>query len=300
LTDDLLAEADPQRNPRDKDVTLVEVLDRAAGKVDGAFPGQPGVEASVRTTIGVTYNRLGLAARAEPHLRKALDLYRGLWGEEDADSLNAEEQLGICLGNQGKLDEAEQLRRHTLEAQSRVLGRQHPETLQTLLDLSSTLQLQGKPAEAVPLLRERLQLQRESLPAGHKDFGGTLCWLGCALAETGQAKEGEALLGEGLTIQLKSQPKGRWGPHYAESMLGGCLTLQGRYAEAEPLLLAGYESLRGGRGVPPTCRRQALERIVTLYETWGKPEKAARWRARRGEAGPPKKPDGPKASGTGG
>lgn len=61
-------------------------------------------------------------------------------------------------------------------------------------------------------------------------------------------------------------------------MLGEALAGQGRYAEAEPLLVEGYEKM-----APPKSavsrKREALERVIKLYETWGKPEEAARYRA---------------------
>ena len=45
------------------------------------------------------------------------------------------------------------------------------------------------------------------------------------------------------------------------------------------MLLEGYESMN----VPPSGairRSEALERVVHLYESWGKPDKAAEWRAK--------------------
>ena len=54
---------------------------------------------------------------------------------------------------------------------------------------------------------------------------------------------------------------------------------QGRFAEAEPLLLKGYD----GMSPPPAVedrKREALQRIVDLYDAWGKPDKAAEWRAK--------------------
>ena len=63
-------------------------------------------------------------------------------------------------------------------------------------------------------------------------------------------------------------------------MLGEALSGQGKHAEAEPLLLEGFEKM-----APPDPlafrKSEALDRIVTLYESWKKPEKAAEWRARR-------------------
>jgi hypothetical protein len=42
-----------------------------------------------------------------------------------------------------------------------------------------------------------------------------------------------------------------------------------------------------------TCLTEALERLVQLYDAWGKPEQAADWRAERDKL--PKPPEPPKA-----
>ena len=70
------------------------------------------------------------------------------------------------------------------------------------------------------------------------------------------------------------------------SLLGGALLGQGRYAEAEPLVVAGYEGMKAREAriaVPERSRlREAAERVVRLYEAWGKPEQAAAWKAKLG------------------
>ena len=75
-----------------------------------------------------------------------------------------------------------------------------------------------------------------------------------------------------------------WRIAHVRSVLGAALTGQDKYADAEPLLLAGYSQMRDAAdSIPDELRearlREALERIVKLYESWGKPDKAAEYRA---------------------
>jgi hypothetical protein len=56
-----------------------------------------------------------------------------------------------------------------------------------------------------------------------------------------------------------------------------CLVELGRYDEAEPLLLESYPNLRP---LPDADTRETLRYLVKLYDAWGKPEKAAEWRAK--------------------
>jgi eukaryotic-like serine/threonine-protein kinase len=62
----------------------------------------------------------------------------------------------------------------------------------------------------------------------------------------------------------------------------GSLLGQKKYAEAEPLILSGYEGMKTREAsIPPQHKprlTQATGRVVKLYEAWGKPDKAAKWR----------------------
>ncbi len=75
------------------------------------------------------------------------------------------------------------------------------------------------------------------------------------------------------------------------SLLGGALLGRHRYAEAEPLILQGYEGLvvREAK-IPPAAKvriPQAAARVVRLYEAWGKLELAVGWKTRLGMLGLP-------------
>jgi hypothetical protein len=70
------------------------------------------------------------------------------------------------------------------------------------------------------------------------------------------------------------------------SLLGGSLLGQGRHSEAEPAVVEGYQGMKARESripVPERSRlREAAERVVHLYEGWGRPEEAAAWKARLG------------------
>jgi hypothetical protein len=60
---------------------------------------------------------------------------------------------------------------------------------------------------------------------------------------------------------------------------------QEKYADAELVLVRGYEGLKAREGqIPPLYARLRVagagRRIVRLYESWGRPENAAEWRAK--------------------
>jgi eukaryotic-like serine/threonine-protein kinase len=106
---------------------------------------------------------------------------------------------------------------------------------------------------------------------------------GQSLIQRGQWSAAESVLRECLTIREKSQPD-EWSTFNTRSTLGGSLLSQKKYAEAEALIVEGYEGMKAREArIPPPGKPRltdAAERVVKLYEAWGKPEKAAEWRAR--------------------
>jgi hypothetical protein len=76
-------------------------------------------------------------------------------------------------------------------------------------------------------------------------------------------------------------------------LLGGSLLGQSKYAEVEPLVVSGYEGVKVREAtILPSQRKPLLnaaaDRVIRLYEAWGKPEEARAWKAELGLADLPK------------
>jgi hypothetical protein len=117
------------------------------------------------------------------------------------------------------------------------------------------------------------------LPRGHPGTASTLAWLGKLLVARGDPQGAEPLLREALASRQAAFPPDDWRVAEAGSLLGGGLVALGRYAEAEPLVVEGYRTLKQKRGAAYRRSRQALGRVVELYDAWGRSAEAARWRA---------------------
>jgi hypothetical protein len=99
--------------------------------------------------------------------------------------------------------------------------------------------------------------------------------------------EAENILREGLKIREAKLPDD-WTTFSSKALLGASLLGQQKYAEAEPLLLAGYEGMKQREGKIPAAGKtrlvEAVQRLVQLYEAWDRPEQAQAWRMRLQEA----------------
>jgi tetratricopeptide (TPR) repeat protein len=146
--------------------------------------------------------------------------------------------------------------------------------------------------KAAPLWRELLESWPKTLPRETEQRASLLATYGFCLLKTDQFAEAEPLLRECQAIREKSRPD-VWTTFNGKSMLGGALLGRARsvsdgiekailYAEAEPLLLAGYEGMKQRqKTIPPNNRiriAEATERLVQLYEATGKKDEAAKWR----------------------
>jgi tetratricopeptide (TPR) repeat protein len=221
-----------------KDVSLRKAVDTAEARAAVAFAQRPLAEASVREMLGLAYSNLGDPARAVSQYERAFALRRALQGAHHPDTSICRNQLAIAYRLAGRPDDGARLFETDTNA---------PEQAPTLsVKQASTLSVSSQ-----------------------------------AMLNQKKAAEAEPKLRQALAIRQKSQPDD-WTTFDTESALGQALLDQQKYADAEPLLLSAYEGLRLREAtIPPhdkQCVNRALERLVKLYEAWGKKDEADRWR----------------------
>ncbi len=81
-------------------------------------------------------------------------------------------------------------------------------------------------------------------------------------------------------LRRQALPEGSWLIGSGESILGESLTMQGRFEEAEALLLDGCALMCNDPEAPDENKREGIERLIGLYEAWGKPQETAELEAR--------------------
>jgi serine/threonine protein kinase len=255
---------------------------------------------------------------AMPLLEETLKLRKAKFGPGHPCTLTSMNNLAWAYWEAKKLDKSIPLFEETLRLQAARLGQQHPQTLNTMANLGVNYKDAGRVAEALRLLEEAYRAAKkypshrwvgmqladsyaragkgekavtvvnEILADARKQSPNQLPQLAVQLAVVAsslrQAKalpEAESLLRESLTIGEKTQPDA-WTTFNAKSLLGGALMDQRKYAEAEPLLLAGYEGMKQREAkMPPDGKvrvDEALERLIQLAKAQGKKQEEAKWR----------------------
>ena len=94
--------------------------------------------------------------------------------------------------------------------------------------------------------------------------------------------EAEATARECHAMRAKLRPDD-WSTYHAKNMIGAALAGQKKFAEAEPLLIEGYQGMKQQEAkIPPfhlIRLPEALQRIIDCYSGWGKTEEVAKWQA---------------------
>jgi serine/threonine protein kinase/TolA-binding protein len=251
LTVDLLGEAEPEKNARDKKITVEELLGRAAAKIEKnkAMAEQPEVQAELRDAIGMTYYRLGMPRSALEHLEKALELRRAAFGPDHVTTLAAQEHLADFM-NLGlrRWDKAEPLSYQTWQARRRVLGPDHPDTLDSLDTYATALSGMNRLDEAEARMRECWEGKRRTLGETHPLTLTSLNNLSNIVANQGKWTESEQFGRQCLAAYRQTGGLGKSGALSSLNNLCKALFLLGKFAEAESLLAEGLESIRKTHG----------------------------------------------------
>jgi tetratricopeptide (TPR) repeat protein len=238
---------------------------------------------NMMSALGLVYVEEGKYVEAEPLLRQVNTARRRLFGAENPSTLNTLSTLAQLHQGRGEYDSAEAVLSGVLEVRRRILGPRHPSTLASVNDFGALFLMQGKYERAERMFDEAVTGRRRVLGDGHPDTLASMIGLGECYQKQRKYAQAEAMAREALTEYEKTKSES-WRRYKAQSLLGEVLAGQEKFAEAEPILLLGYEGLIQRKTTIPAADRsagkRAGQRILRLYQDWGQLEKAAVWRAR--------------------
>ncbi len=230
--------------------------------------------------LGVFLGILGRHDEALPLFRESLDVRLRILGEDHPATGESLNNLGRLLRETGDLEGAEDLYRQGLVIWRKRFGEGAPKVASMINNLGIVLLEQGELEEAETHLRRALAIRRQSLDANSPDLGWSLVGLGRLFLAKGEPQNAEPLIREALELYEQSFDRPHWRTAEARTLLGEVRTLQGRYEEAETLLVDGYQGVLSEFQNPSHRRTlDAVNRLIRLYEAWGKPEEVARYRA---------------------
>ncbi len=240
LLTDLLSQSDSANqsgeSPRQRDLTVRELLDRAANRIGTRFRDQPRTEAAVRLTVGESLAGLGDFGPADPHLRRAVELLEAELGSAAAETLNARRRLAWNCRALANHAEARAILEDVLAIQGRELGPLDRESLRTRNMLAAVLQSTGQLQQAHALIEQNWQSRLEQFGSDDPDTRQSFANLAAINLELGQYKDAIPQLRE--IVEYRRQRGGDDHPQTVTALQGlaSALIRTGQFDEARGLL----------------------------------------------------------------
>jgi serine/threonine protein kinase len=238
-----------------------------------------------RNNLANVFLQAGRTAEAIALEETTLKLRESKLGADHPDTFLSHISLSLDYTGAGRISEAIDLAESALKLCEVKLGPDHPYTLGLRRNLAESYELRGQCAEAEGQYRHVLARRRRTVQADSPLLADDLAPLGRNLLRQSRWTEAEPLLRESLAILEKATPD-NWRRYNAMSLLGGALSGQGRHAAAESLVVPGYEGLSAREATISVSDRvfvrEAAERVIRLYENWGKVDLASAWKSKLG------------------
>ncbi|MBM3450720.1 MAG: serine/threonine protein kinase [Armatimonadetes bacterium] len=228
--------------------------------------------------LAVVLGTSGKWSEAVPLQREALEIITKQRSPKHPEVASAMSSLASALSASGQSAEAEAMFQKTIALREEALGPDHPSTAFSRYNYASMLVEEQRWAPAIPQIKTVLALRGRVLPDGHPIVAAVLVLKGRAEMAAGDLAAAENDFRESVKLRASALPQGHWLRASAEGYLGECLTRARRFTEAQPLLIESHRVMQKAVGDSDERTRAARERLATLYDSWGRPEEAAKFR----------------------
>jgi non-specific serine/threonine protein kinase/serine/threonine-protein kinase len=250
---------------RGNDIRAREILDKSSKEIDTGLAHDPELQAQMMNVMGTVYQGLGLTSKAEPLLRRAVEIRQRILGPRNPDTLQSQNDLALAVLAESHYPEAERLSRETMETRRQVLGIEHHDTVDSMVQLARILGFESRYDEAEKLNREALEIARRKWPQDRLT-ATALSLLADTLTHEQKYPEAEKAVREALETDRRTL--GSDHPSVLRDMfnLASILLDEQRYADAEAMYKELIESARRVLGPQHPGTLAAMGNLATLLE----------------------------------
>jgi eukaryotic-like serine/threonine-protein kinase len=235
------------------------------------------------SNLAAAYQQIGRVNDSVTLNEETLKIRKAKLGADHLDTILVMSNLAGIYREVGRLDDALTVGEEALKYRKSKLGADHPDTLITMNNLALIYLDANRLHDATAVFEETVKLQQAKLGLGHPRTLATQNNLATAYLTAKRWTDAAQTARACLAQREKSQPDD-WRRYQTMSQLGAALAGIGQAAEAEPLLVQGYEGMKARSATAPAQSKKqvaaAAARIVPFYEAWGKKDNADEWRKR--------------------
>jgi len=239
-----------------------------------------------------TLNNLAVAMLDVNRIEEAIALFKRVHsgridrlGADHPDTITTSYNLAMVLRHVKHATDAIELFEKIRDQREKKPGPTHPLTLHTLDQLALAYRDAGRTALAATTFEELLKRRQAVLGPDHDEVILTMITLAGTYRAANEFRRQESLLQSALTSLEKTSSNG-WMIGLTRSMLGEALLDQGKAADAEQLVVKGYQDLNSrSQAIPPSDRGPvligAVNRLIRLYEANNQVSELEKWKLER-------------------
>ena len=262
-----------------QDYVKAEELTRKEIGIRRAVQGGDTMEsAGALNNLGIYIMLQGRLEDAAEIIEEANAAVRRLAGDRHPELAKGLENLGNVHFRLGNYDKTLALLAEVIEMRREVLGDDSPQVARGLTNLGAVYRVSGRLDLAEETLRDAVVRMERAYGPEHTDVASVHRTLGLVLWKLGRLDDAETELRTAFTIAEAAFPAGSLGIAGYQNYLGRLLVERREFSEAEPLMIECYDAHLDAYGAAHERTVVAAAGVVELYEAWGRPDQAARYR----------------------
>jgi tetratricopeptide (TPR) repeat protein len=230
LLQGMLRSANPDE-AKDAEYTVRQLLNDFSASFRAGLVDQPEVEAEIRATIGRAYWRLGAPEMADPHLTKALELRRRLFGADHESVAEVLVDIAWCRNEQTRLPEAVEVALEALRIY-RACGTTGSPVFQASAVLQRVLLSSGN-LDAAEKVTQEVLAQASDSATESPDIAVILHGQADLLVQRGRYREAEIVAQQAVEMHRRLNGPGHPETAWGLLALGSALQKQRKFTEAE-------------------------------------------------------------------
>lgn len=160
---DVLIGSEPKKNATPQEIEIHRTmtrrnLDYAVRRLDETFDGKPELEAGIRNTIGLMYDKIDAKPEAEVQLQRSMEIYEQALGRENTITFHAVNTLAMFYVESERFEEAKPLLLRSLEGFENDQGVGGALAMHACNQLIRVLQSQKRYSEAIECHKRILKI----------------------------------------------------------------------------------------------------------------------------------------------
>lgn len=234
--------------------------------------GSDSLEAdSVRYNLATLLNHMQEYEQSLGLLEQVLETRRQHYPEDHGEFSEVFTAMGSVLNGLGRHDEATEIYERAFAMNERLFGPDNANNYFVVNGLGKVAELKGDYATAAIHYKEAVRLNVMQFD-DHPNLGISKANLGNAYMFSGRFDLAVPAYREAVDIIGRHLPE-HWMLGDMRWRLGHCIVKSGGdYAEAEPLILEGIDTLTAQWGKDHPRTRAAIDAAAELYQAWDRPE----------------------------